>query len=89
MDFDKTIKEISDLTYYNNHIEAKILGCRLIGKPADKIRKRFEAIKTLMEMDGHLDHYLHEYQFKWSQNLYVIASIHLTAEQYDQFHSAY
>ena len=79
---------MEELTHYNNHTEAYIVGCKIIGDPAKTLQQRFDLIARITALDGCIEQGIYEYRYTQYQALKELAKIHLTADQFERFYHA-
>lgn len=64
---DKAIRQIRQLTQNNDHTEAYILVCSLVGEKGNDLKEQFEKIKSTQEREGELSFELYSHR----QRLYI------------------
>ncbi|WP_257281054.1 hypothetical protein [Endozoicomonas sp. ISHI1] len=88
MEFNDGYKLMCDLTDSNDHTGCYIVGCKILGEPARNLLKKFEHIKALQELDGHLDSSLYDYRQKTYKDMMKVACENLDANKYEEFYGA-
>lgn len=85
--FDKKVAEIAELTGYNDHTEALILGATLLGE--DDIVEVVEKIKYNRDRIGYLSMEDYDKTSKQYKLMMVVAQETLTKENYKKFYQAF
>lgn len=85
--FDDKVAAIAFLTDANNHNEAYIKGCELIGATA--LKEKFILVRNLCELEGCLPYGLSEYRYGLYKEMKAIAKNVLTEDEYAEFYGAF
>lgn len=85
--FEKTVKEIAELTEGNNHTEAIVLGAELLG--ATKYVKIAKLINQIIGLEGHSPSDLSKYSHSIYEEVVKLAKQKLSPEEYELFYRAF
>jgi hypothetical protein len=81
------IDKLKKLTEQNDHDAAYILGAKSLG--LTHLAKKFELIKSLADLEGHLPHGLSEYRYGVYKEMMKAAEQHLPADEYQAFYHSF
>ena len=84
---DKTLAIIADMTSSNYHVNALIVGSKMLGYA--KLVEQFELVQRLQELEGYLPDPLGQYRFMLYTNMMGQAKRDLSEEDFKRFHDAY
>jgi hypothetical protein len=88
--FAAEVAKISKMTDQNQHIEARLAGCKLLGlAPKSIMVRRFELIDELTNLDRGMDGNLSKYAYNAYKELIAYAQENLSPEQFDLFRGAF
>lgn len=88
--FAAEVAKISKMTDQNQHIEARLAGCKLLGlAPKSTMVRRFELIDELATLDRGMDGNLSKYAYNAYRELIAYAQEKLPPEQFDLFQGAF
>jgi len=84
---ERTIEKIRKMTKRNDHNNAYIEGCKMIG--ARQLGKKFELVEGLNRLEGHLPHQLSEYRYSLYQDMMKAAERSLSPDEYKEFYRSF
>ena len=87
MEFETTITEIAELTQYNSHSEAYLLGAKLLG--SEILVKKFELFIQIWNLESGMDKGTADFQYYLYEQLLSYARTKLNNTQYDLFYGAF
>lgn len=91
-EFQAKLNDIQDMTDNNDHIGAYIAGTEVLieaGAPGEKLLKKFQIIKELQEMEGHLPVGLNEYRYHLYEQMRSLAINTLNDEDFQRFNGCF
>jgi len=88
--FAAEVARIAKMTDQNQHMEARLAGCKLLGlAPKSTMVRRFELIDELTTLDQGMDGNLSKYAYNAYKELIAYAEGKLSPEQFDLFRGAF
>lgn len=87
LNFEDTIKQIQELTEYNDHTSAYILGAKLVG--ANVLTEKLKLFKKMRDLSGYLDDAMSKFQYALYKELIALASDQLSEKQYNEFYNSF
>jgi len=92
MKFDKVVKEMSELTEVNAHLDAYIVGAEYLDQEgiqgAERLRIGFATLLHKQEFRGYIDEGDNREKSYYYAKLKELAKYYLTPEQYQEFYMA-
>lgn len=88
MEFYKGLNIMRELTASNDNTRCYIIGCQILRKPAKNLLKKFQHIKALQELDGHIYPSLNDYRHRTYKDMMWVAQDNLSDEQFEEFYRA-
>lgn len=85
--FSASLKNIQELTDYNDHTQAYIEGSKLIGN--EKLAKKFELFSQIRDLDGGLDSSSSVFQNALYNQMMDHAQTVLDDDQFTQFYGSF
>lgn len=87
--FDLRCAQIAEMTDDNAHNEAYVAGCELLGVPGRKLKKLFENVNAICELEGELPHGLGEYRYGLYKRMMQLAKTQMNDVDYEKFYGSF